>query len=88
MKVSKLNKEKNDSVKHDKSPLNAVHAEIADWLKKVRFKKAFLGVSEEDVWKKIEQLDSLYTSALKAERVRYDALLKEHGITPESDDRI
>ena len=55
--------------------VNRAHEEIGSWLEKVRFRRALFGVSEEDVWKKIEELDALYTLALKAERIRYDALL-------------
>lgn len=50
---------------------------IAEWLKAVRFrKKTFGGVSEADVWKKINELNGLYETALAAERARYDALLE------------
>ena len=50
---------------------------IRQWLKKVRFRKSLFGVDEADVWKKISELNSLYETALIAERGRYDALLKE-----------
>lgn len=51
---------------------------IRKWLQKVRFKKSVIGgVDESDVWKKISELNSLYETALIAERIRYDALLKE-----------
>lgn len=51
---------------------------IADWLKKVKFKRVYFGgVSEQDVWKKIEQLNEMYEVALVAERARYDALLSQ-----------
>lgn len=72
---------------------------VRKWLKTVRFKKSFIGgVDEADVWKKISELNSLYEAALAAERVRYDALLKErvtlaarymarqYGPMPESSD--
>lgn len=49
---------------------------IAEWLKKVRFRRClFGGVNEKDVWKKIEELNRMYDAALSAERARYDALL-------------
>ena len=58
--------------------LNREQLEMIQWLKKVRFRKQlFGGISEEDVWKKIEQLNELYDAALRAERIRYDVLLKE-----------
>lgn len=53
---------------------------IAGWLQKVKFRrKIFGGVSEQDVWKKISELNDLYKEALIAERARYDALLKAGG---------
>ncbi|MCR4709321.1 MAG: hypothetical protein K5653_03600 [Clostridiales bacterium] len=52
--------------------------EIITWLKKVKFRhKIFGGVDERTVWKKIQELDGLYTKALEAERVRYNTLLEE-----------
>lgn len=60
-------------------PLNREQKQIMAWLKNVRFKKKFFGgVNERDVWKKIEELNSMYNLALIAERARYDALLEEH----------
>ncbi len=51
---------------------------IIAWLKKVKFRhKIFGGVDERNVWKKIQELDGLYTKALEAERVRYNTLLEE-----------
>ena len=59
-------------------PLNREQKRILTWLRKVRFKKKlFGGVSERDVWKKIEELNSMYNLALIAERARYDALLQQ-----------
>ena len=41
--------------------------EIKEWLSSVSFKKAgFGGVDEADVWKKIDELNSLYEKALIA----------------------
>lgn len=41
--------------------------EIKEWIASVRFKKAkFGGVDEADVWKKIDELNSLYEKALIA----------------------
>lgn len=58
--------------------LNAEQEKIVSWLKKVKFKKQFFnGVSELDVWKKIEELNNMYNVALAAERARYDALLEQ-----------
>lgn len=42
-------------------------SEIKQWLQAVKFKKArFGGVDEADVWKKIDELNSLYEKALIA----------------------
>lgn len=57
---------------------------IAEWIEEVRFRKKFFGgLSEEDVWKKIEDLNNMYEASLEAERVRYDTMIdhyKEIGI--------
>lgn len=59
------------------APLNHAQEAIGPWLKKVRFRRCILGVSEADVWKKIGELNALYEAALSAERARFDALLEE-----------
>jgi len=52
---------------------------IAQWLEDVRFQKQYFGgISEEDVWKKIGELNAMYEEALKVERVRYDILLEHY----------
>jgi len=62
----------------DKPVINSEQQRIIDWLKKVRFRKQlFGGVSEPDVWKKIDELNKLYDAALTAERIRYETLLAE-----------
>ena len=49
---------------------------IAQWVNTVRFRHVLLGgLDESDVWKKVEELQRLYETALAAERVRYDSLL-------------
>lgn len=59
-------------------PLNCEQKRILQWLRKVRFRRQmFGGVSERDVWKKIEELNAMYDAALTAERARYDALLEQ-----------
>ena len=61
----------NDSLSASKSK---EQLEILAWLKTVQFKKVrFGGVDEADVWKKIEELNSLYEKALLAERARFEA---------------
>ena len=54
-------------------------SQIAKYLKKLRFKPRLFGVDQADVWKKLEELNSLYETALLAERARYDALLEAVG---------
>ena len=64
----------------EKRSVTEQEAAIASWLRKVKFRrKIFGGVSEADVWTKINQLNEMYNQAINAERIRYDALLAEHG---------
>ncbi|MDO4649990.1 MAG: hypothetical protein Q4B26_15225 [Eubacteriales bacterium] len=70
----------------DKAPdgegINAAHAEMLNWMKKVKFRKAmFGGVDESDVWRKLEELNNLYEAALLSERTRYDTLLQAYAKT-------
>lgn len=63
----------------DKPAINSEQQNIVEWLKKVRFQKQlFGGVSEQDVWKKIDELNKLYEAALAAERIRYETLLQQY----------
>lgn len=63
----------------DKPAINSEQQNIIDWLKKVRFRpQLFGGVSEQDVWKKIDELNKLYDAALAAERIRYETLMAEN----------
>lgn len=65
---------------------NCAMESVAEWLKKVKFKKTlFGGVDERDVWKKLDELNVLYNEALVAERARYDTLLAEAKGTSEGD---
>lgn len=62
----------------EKAPINSEQQNIVEWLKKVGFQKQLLGgVSEQDVWKKIDELNKLYDAALAAERIRYETLIAE-----------
>lgn len=62
-------------------PLSQEQEELLAWLKTMKFKRArFGGVSEEDVWKKISELNRRYDACLRAERERYNALLESRGI--------
>lgn len=59
------------------SSVNAEHDKLISWFQTVHFrKKMFGGIDEEDLWRKLEELNHLYESALTAERARYDALLQ------------
>lgn len=58
-------------------PVSFEHEQIAKWFQTVKFRKAaFGGVDESDLWKKLNELNTLYDQALLAERARYDALLQ------------
>lgn len=55
---------------------------ITEWIEGVRFRKKFFGgVSEEDVWKKIEELNKMYEASLEAERIRYDTMIEHYKKT-------
>ena len=57
-------------------PLNPAHQKLAEWFCTVRFPHTLLGgVDEAALWRKLEELHTLYDAALTAERSRYDALL-------------
>lgn len=63
----------------DEQTMPSERSEIITWLKKVKFRRRiFGGVDERNVWKKISELDALYTKALEAERTRFNALLEEY----------
>lgn len=65
------NKSENESIK-----------KISEWLEKVSFRKQFFGgLSEQDVWKKINELNEMYEAALSAERVRYNTLIEQYKKT-------
>ena len=63
----------------EKEPISETHKDIVRWIQKLKFKtKIFGGVDEDDVLKKIGELNSLYETALLNERARYDALLAQY----------
>lgn len=56
--------------------------DIADILKKLKFRKVLIGgVDESDVWKQLEQLQKEYQSAYDAQEEYYQALLDERNAT-------
>ena len=66
--------------------LSFEQAQIAKYLKKLHFKPRLFGVDQADVWKKIEELNGLYETALLAERARYDRMLEEFCSTEPGQD--
>ena len=61
----------------DTPSLNAEHDKLIQWFQTVRFReKLFGGIDEVYLWRRLEELNRLYESALTAERARYDALLE------------
>lgn len=61
-------------------PISREQQAVLDWLRTVKFKKSLLGgVDEVALWKKLEELYTLYEAAILAERTRYDALLEAKG---------
>jgi len=57
---------------------NSIQKDIVQWMRKLKFKKKlFGGVAEDDVLKKLEELNSLYEAALLAERARWEAKLNQ-----------
>ena len=62
-----------------KENFDSTHENILKWIKNLKFKKKYFGgIDEVDVLKKIEELNSLYETALLNERARYEALLQEY----------
>ena len=56
--------------------------DIAEIFRKTKFrKKLFGGVDEQDVWKKLDDIQKAYRSAYEAQAARYEAILDEHGIS-------
>lgn len=78
MKKQEMNPAAGENRQPEASPYYShVQSTIVPWLQKVRFRKClFGGVNEADVWKKLEELNAMYETALAAERARYDALLE------------
>lgn len=63
--------------KYTNSVCTPQQEQLALWLKNVKFKRCFGGgVSEKDVWQKIEELHTLYMDALDAEKIRIEAWLQ------------
>ena len=57
---------------------NPEYETVATWLKNVRFKKKIAGgLDPDDVWKKLDELNTLYENALISERARYNMMLRQ-----------
>lgn len=85
----KIDSKSSNQANLDYEVLNSEQEEIIDWLEKLNFRKQFLGgVDEQDVWKKIHELNIMYETALRAERIRYDALLEQEKKKYESNPNI
>ena len=85
----KFNSKSSAETNLDLQVLNREQEKIINWLEKVKFSKQLLGgVNEQDVWKKINELNEMYEAALRAERIRYDALLEEQKKRYESNPDI
>lgn len=57
---------------------NSEFTKIARWLSTVKFKKkAVGGLDPEDVWKKIDELNTMYENAILAERVRCNLVIRQ-----------
>ena len=55
--------------------------DIAELFRKMKFrKKLFGGVDEQDVWRKLDDLQKAYRSAYEAQAIKYETILEEHGI--------
>lgn len=62
----------------DELPEDDLEKEIEDWVKHLKFRrKLFGGVDEDDVLKKMDELNSLYEKMLLQERKKYQALLEQ-----------
>lgn len=51
--------------------------EVAEYMKKMHFRKGLFGIQPASMWKKLEDLDSEYCSVFYAQELSYEARLKE-----------
>lgn len=59
--------------------LTAPMDKVSAYLEKLRFRhRAFGGVDEQDVWKKLAELNALYEAALDAEHARCNAYIEQY----------
>ena len=63
--------------------------DIAALFQKLRFKKKIIGgVDEQDVWRKLDNLQKEYRSAYEAQKVACETILRQHGIDPAEADKL
>lgn len=74
--MSKNRRMRSQDIREPTQTMGEAQRRIGDYLRKVRFKRALFGVSERDVWRKLEAVNDLFQQALVAERARYEALLE------------
>ncbi|MCD8396280.1 MAG: hypothetical protein LUD12_03690 [Lachnospiraceae bacterium] len=75
-----------DSWMDEARAVNTEHQKMLDWLKTVKFRKTLVGgVREEDVWRKLEELNRLYEGALVAERAAAEARFHDYADSAESE---
>ena len=73
-----VKEEVSSEITREEKILPSVRDEIGVFLKKVKFRRRIIGgVDEKSVWKRIGELNALYTKALEAERIRYDVLIEK-----------
>ena len=59
-------------------PQSEEHEKIIEFLKTVKFRKKMIGgLDARSVWKKLDELNRLYDAAIRAEKIRGNALLAE-----------
>ena len=66
------------TAKPETEPQSEEHETIIAFLKTVKFRKKLIGgLDARSVWKKLEELNRLYDAAIRAEKIRGNALLAE-----------
>ena len=51
--------------------------EVAEYMKKLHFRKGLFGIKPASLWKKLEDLDSEYRSVFYVQEISFEARLKE-----------
>ena len=51
--------------------------EVAEYMKKLQFRKGLFGIKPASLWKKLEDLDSEYRSVFYVQEISFEARLKE-----------